>query len=85
MAKLQLCVKAIFPKHYIKPVTVNSLDSGHCRDHKLVSSLARVRNSESLFSQMSVICFGQGFSCCLYYRGVCYSGVSTRRELTVIG
>ena len=29
--------------------TVNSLCSGHCRDLKLVSSVARVRNSGSLF------------------------------------
>ena len=29
--------------------TVNSLYSGHCRDLKLVSSVARVRNSGSLF------------------------------------
>ena len=85
MAKLQLCVEDIFPKHYIKPVTVNYLDSGHCRELELVSSLARVRNNESLLSQMSVICFSQGFNCCLYYQGVRYSGVSARRELTVIG
>ena len=31
------------------PSTVNSLYSGHCRDLKLVSSVARVRNSGSLF------------------------------------
>ena len=35
------------------------------------------------FSQTSVICFCWGFSCCPYYRGVRYSGVSARRELTV--
>ena len=32
-----------------KGYTVNSLYSGHCRDLKLVSSVARVRNSGSLF------------------------------------
>ena len=39
--------------------TVNSHYSGHVRHLELVSSLARVRNSESLiyFSQMCVICF----------------------------
>ena len=31
------------------PNTVNSLYSGHCWDLKLVSSVARVRNSGSLF------------------------------------
>ena len=35
------------------------------------------------FSQMSVVYFCRGFSCCLYYRGVHYDRVSTRRELTV--
>ena len=30
-------------------ITVNSLYSGHCRDLELMSSLARVRNSGSLF------------------------------------
>ena len=64
------------------PSTVNSLYSGHCRDLKLVSSVARVRNSGSLF-QMSVIYFCPEFICCPYYRGVRYSGVSARRELTV--
>ena len=35
------------------------------------------------FSQTSATCFCRGFSCCPYYRGVRYSGVSARRELTV--
>ena len=35
------------------------------------------------FSQMSVTYFCRGFSCSPYYRGVRYSGVSPRRELTV--
>ena len=35
------------------------------------------------FSQTSVISVCWGFSCCPYYRGVRYSGVSARRELTV--
>ena len=39
----------------------------------------------SYFSQMSVIYFCRGFSCCPYYRGVRNSEVSARRELTVIG
>ena len=37
------------------------------------------------FSQMSVIYFCPEFICCPYYRGVRYSGVSARRELTVCG
>ena len=37
------------------------------------------------FSQTSVICFRRGFSCCPFHPGVCYSGVSARRELTVAG
>ena len=32
---------------------------------------------------MSEICFRRGFSYCPYYRGVRYSEVSARRELTV--
>ena len=63
--------------------TVNSLYSGHCRDLKLVSSLARVRNSESLFQSILCNFFYRGFSCCPYYRGVHNSGVSARRKLTV--
>ena len=35
------------------------------------------------FSQTSVIYFCWGLSCCPYYRGVCNSEVSARRELTV--
>ena len=31
------------------PATVNLLCSGHCKDLELVTSLARVRNSGSLF------------------------------------
>ena len=45
--------------------TVNSLCSGHCRDLKLVSSVA-----EDYLSQMSVICFCSEFIRCPYYRGV---------------
>ena len=41
--------------------TVNSLYSGHCRDLKLVSSLARVRNSGSLF---------QSNVCNLFFPGI---------------
>ena len=36
-----------------------------------------------VFSQTSVICFCRWFSCCPFYRGVRYSEVSERRELTV--
>ena len=35
--------------NYFQTNTVNSLYCGHCRDLELVSSLAGVRNSESLF------------------------------------
>ena len=41
----QCCTIAVYAMCY----TVNSLYSGHCRDLEVVSSLARVRNSESLF------------------------------------
>ena len=37
------------PREAIKVTKVNSLYSGHCRDLKLVSFVARVRNSGSLF------------------------------------
>ena len=63
--------------------TVNSLYSGHCRDLKLVSSVARVRNRGSLFPSNVCNLFLPEFICCPYYRGVRYSGVSARRELTV--
>ena len=63
--------------------TVNSLYSGHFRVLKLVSSVARVRNSRSLFQSNVCNFFCPEFICCPYYRGVRYSGVSARRELTV--
>ena len=34
-------------------------------------------------NKTSEVYFCLGFSCCPYYRGVCYSRVSARRELTV--
>ena len=52
--------------------TVNSLYSGHCRDLDSMSSLARVRNSGSLFqSGASVIYFCPGFNRCPCYRPWC--------------
>ena len=63
--------------------TVNSLYSGQFRVLKLVSSVARVRNSGSLFQSNVCNFFCPEFICCPYYRGVRYSGVSARRELTV--
>ena len=68
----------MFCKTNPNETTVNSLYSGHRRDLKLVFSVARV-----YLSQMSVIYFYPEFICCPYYRGVRYSGVSARRELTV--
>ena len=50
-------------------ITVNFLYCGHCRDLKLVFSLARVRDSKS-FSRTFVICSCRGFRCCPYYWGV---------------
>ena len=44
----------------LQPITVNSLYSGHCRDLELVSSLARVRNSGSLFQSNVCILFLPG-------------------------
>ena len=63
--------------------TVNSLYGGQCRDLELVSLLARVRNSESLFQSILCNFFYRRFTCCPYYRGVHNSGVSARRQLTV--
>ena len=58
--------------------TVNSFYYGHPQDCELVSIIVGY-----YFSQMFVIYFCWGFSCCLYYWGVHNSGVSARRELTV--
>ena len=66
------------------PNTVNSLYSGHCWDLKLVSSVARVRNSGSFFQSNVCNLFLPEFICCPYFWGVRYSGVSARRELTVV-
>ena len=61
-------------------ITADSFYRGHCTDFELVSSLARVRNSRSLFqSNISNYIFGGDLA------AVHYSGVSTRRELTVSG
>ena len=73
----------IIQKHPPFDSTVTSLYSGHRRDFELVSSLARAHSSESLFQSNVCNIFCKGFSSCLYYWGVCYSRVSTRRELTV--
>ena len=67
-------------------ITFNSLYSGHCirRGLEFVSSLARVRNSGSLFQwNVCNFLFCRGFSYCPFYRAVSYSGVSASRELTV--
>ena len=61
--------------------TVSSLYSGHCGDLELVSSLARVRKSGSLF-QSNVCC--RGFNYCPFFGGVRYSGVTSRRDLIVL-
>ena len=63
----------------------NSLYCGPPRVRELVLLMARVRNSGIYFSQTFVIFLCRGFSCCPYYRGVCNSEVSARRELTVFG
>ena len=57
---------------------------GHCRDLELVSSLPRVHNIESLPQSNVCNLFCLGLSCCPYYRGFRYRGVSARRELAVI-
>ena len=64
--------------------TIDSLYSGHYMDLKLVSSLVRVHNNGNLFQSNIYNYFCLGFSCRPYYRGVHYSEVSARRELTVI-
>ena len=55
-----------------------ALYSGHCRGLKLVSSLARVRNSGSLFKSNVCNLFLPG-----NLAAVRIIGVSARRELTV--
>ena len=55
-----------------------ALYSGHCRDLKLVSSLATVRNSGSLFKSNFCNLFLPGNLAAL-----CIIGVFARRELTV--
>ena len=56
----------LYSVHWSDNYPVNSLYSRHC-----MSSVARVRNSGSLFqSIMSVIYFCPEFICCPYYRGV---------------
>ena len=52
-----------------------------------MSLIVRVHNTciGNIFqSNVNVIYFCRGFSCCPYYRGVCNSEVSARQELTVI-
>ena len=48
-----------------------------------MSSLVRVRKSGSLFQSNVCNLFFPGINCCPFYRGVRYSEVSARRELTV--
>ena len=79
-----LVAMIIIQKHPPLDSTVTSLYSGHCRDFELVSSLARAHSSESVFQSNVCNIFCRGFSSCPYYWGVCYSRVSTRRELTVL-
>ena len=51
-----------------------------------IGDLAAVRIiGVSARRELTVICFYRGFSCCLYYRGLKYSRVFARRELTVPG
>ena len=79
--KYQLIIKSIAN-------TVSSLDSGHCRDLELVSSLVGVHTHVIVgvsFSQISAVFICLGFCCSPYYRSVCYSRVSARQELTVAG
>ena len=67
--------------------TVNPLYSGHCRDLELVSSLVSVCNKGRFISVkhlLSVFTWDLATNCCSYYWDVCYSKVSSRRELTVI-
>ena len=52
MLRITVILKITKQKENKRPmlrITVNSLYSGHCRDLELVSSLASVRNSGSLF------------------------------------
>ena len=63
--------------------TVNSFYHGHCRDMSWCPHLGQCATVRVYYSQISAIYFCLGFSCCPYYRGVCYNKVSTRQELTV--
>lgn len=74
----------LFHLRDIVPNTVNFLYSGHCRHLKFVCSLVRVHNSGGLFRSNICNLFCQGFSYRPFYWCVCYSGVSTRREVTVL-
>ena len=63
-------------------ITVNSLNSGHCRDLELVSSLARVQNKRELSSIKRLYSvFARDLAA---VGGVHYSEVSARCELTVL-
>ena len=70
-------------------ITVNSIYCGHCRDLELVSSLARVRNSESLFQSNVCNLFSPGIqllvsvlSECPLQRGVFEARVGCNRKET---
>ena len=63
--------------------TVNSLYSGHCRDLKLVSSVARVRNSGSLFQSNVCNFFARNLSAVRIIGESVIAGCPQRRELTV--
>ena len=65
-----------FEMHLKKMDTAGT--SSKC-SHERESAIAGV-----YFSKTSVNYFCLGFSCCPYYRSVCYSGVFARRELTVL-
>ena len=60
--------------------------SGHYRHLKLVSLLAssRVRNNGRKFQSNICDSLPGIMSCCRYYRVVRYSGVSARRDLTLL-
>ena len=62
----------------------NFLYSGHCRHLKFVCYLVRAHNSGGLFRSNVYNLFCHGFSYCLFYRSVRYSGVFARWEVTVL-
>ena len=66
-------------------ITANSFKADTVRTSSWFSHMQESEIAGVYFSQTTEIYFCLGFSCCGYYRGVRYSKVSARRELTIRG